>query len=147
MNMFEVDVWHAAIGSLGFHGVGKGRSFVDHLTQSFDLTPVRLNRRTANFQTRTTRRLRAAMTDRSTRPCTIETRALGCFQALGRRTPTLLPPFTCGNRSRAAQVAWVRNLALWQVTPNHARFMRGRAALDNHLRDRDFVGLADSRNF
>lgn len=69
------------------------------------------------------------------------------FQALGGRTPTLLQPFTRGNRSLNLQVAFIRNPALWQITLNYARFMGGRSPLDNALRDRDFVGLAVSRNF
>ena len=44
-------------------------------------------------------------------------------------------------------MAFIRNPAVWQVTLNYARFMGGRSPLDNALRDRDFVGLAVSRNF
>ena len=69
------------------------------------------------------------------------------FQALGGRTPTLLQPFARGNRTLNLQVAFIRNPAVWQVTLNYARFMGGRSPLDNALRDRDFVGLAVSRNF
>ena len=52
-----------------------------------------------------------------------------------------------GARSVNFYLTLVQNPASWQATINYARFSGGKRVFDQPLRDRDFVGLALTRNF
>jgi hypothetical protein len=69
------------------------------------------------------------------------------FQAVKGRTPNGVALFMEGARSVNFYLTLVQNPASWQATINYARFSGGKRVFDQPLRDRDFVGLALTRNF
>lgn len=69
------------------------------------------------------------------------------FRALSGRTPNASALFMKGAKSTNLYVTFIQNPAKWQVTVNYARFSGGSSVFDQPYRDRDFVGVALSRNF
>jgi hypothetical protein len=69
------------------------------------------------------------------------------FQAVKGRTPNGVALFMEGARSVNFYLTLVQNPASWQATINYARFSGGKRVFDQPLRDRDFIGLALTRNF
>jgi hypothetical protein len=69
------------------------------------------------------------------------------YRALSGYTPTGAATFMDGASSVNLIVSFVQNPAKWQIGVNYANFWGGRAAFDQPLRDRSFVGVYASRNF
>jgi len=69
------------------------------------------------------------------------------FQAVKGRTPNAAGQFMEGAKSLSLTVSFLQNPTKWQGAINYTAFFGGKTALDQPLRDRNYLGFTLSRNF